>query len=77
MLFRSERSQLLGKLHNLEKKIIIGGENLLEKAEEQERLLEESAQELQERKQKETELTRALGEKDVSFFLLEYFSFTF
>ncbi|CAG0878873.1 unnamed protein product [Darwinula stevensoni] len=61
---QSERNQLLGKLHNLEKKIIIGGENLLEKAEEQERLLEESARELQERKQKETELTKAIGEKE-------------
>ena len=31
------------KLQALEKKIIVGGENLLEKAETQERLLDESA----------------------------------
>ena len=43
----------------------MGGENLLEKAEEQERLLEESAKELQERKSKEEQLRKALHEKEV------------
>ena len=46
--------------------LIVGGENLLEKAEERERLLEESAKELQERKSKEEELRKALEEKEVS-----------
>ena len=35
------------KLAALERKIIVGGENLLDKAEEQERLLEESAKDLE------------------------------
>jgi phage-related minor tail protein len=43
----------------------VGGENLLEKAEEQERLLEESAKELEERKQKEEQLRKQLEEKEV------------
>lgn len=45
--------------------MIIGGENLLEKAEEQARLLEESAKELEERKRKETQLKIALEQKQV------------
>ena len=49
----------------MEKKIIVGGENLLEKAEEQEKMLEESAKELDDRKQKEVELRQALQEKEV------------
>lgn len=53
------------KLAAVEKKIIVGGENLLEKAEEQEKLLEESAKELEERKEKEEELRKALEEKEV------------
>ena len=53
------------KLAALEKKIIVGGENLLEKAEEQERMLEESAKELEERLKKEEELKKALQEKEV------------
>ena len=44
----------------------MGGENLLEKAEEQERLLEESAKELEERKTKAEALHKALEEKEVS-----------
>lgn len=61
---QEEHDALVQKLQALEKKIIVGGENLLEKAEEQERLLEESAQELEERKQKEKELRQALEKKE-------------
>lgn len=61
---QSEHDQLVQKLQTLEKKIIVGGENLLEKAEEQERLLEESAQELDERRRNEAELRRALQQKE-------------
>jgi kinesin family protein 3/17 len=45
---------------------------MLEKAEEQERLLEESAKELQDRKGKEEELRKALEEKevDISMFVI-------
>ncbi|GAB6032934.1 Kinesin-like protein kif3a [Chamberlinius hualienensis] len=61
---QDEHDQLVQKLQALEKKIIIGGENLLEKAEEQERLLEESARELEERRKKEDELRLALQQKE-------------
>lgn len=61
---REEHESLMQKLHALEKKIIVGGENLLQKAEEQERLLEESARELEERKQKEAALREALELKE-------------
>merc|ERR1712008_136327 len=43
-----EHDTMRAKLAQLEKKIIVGGENLLEKAEEQERLLDENAKELEE-----------------------------
>ena len=65
MLLRSEQAALQQKLSQIEKKIIVGGENLLEKAEEQEKLLEESARELEERKQKAESLRKALEEKEV------------
>ena len=68
---RTEQEQLQQKLQVIEKKIIVGGENLLEKAEEQERLLAESAKELEQRKEKEGELKKALEEKEVSE-ILEY-----
>ncbi|XP_077518616.1 kinesin-like protein 64D [Amblyomma americanum] len=61
---REEHEGLMQKLHALEKKIIVGGENLLQKAEEQERLLEESARELEERKRKEAALREALEQKE-------------
>lgn len=62
--YQEEMDQLGQKLAAIEKKIIVGGENLLEKAEEQERLLEESACELEKRRQHEEELRRALKEKE-------------
>ncbi|XP_005105008.1 kinesin-like protein KIF3A isoform X2 [Aplysia californica] len=62
--YQDEQEQLKQKLTVIEKKIIVGGENLLEKAEEQERLLEESAKELEARKEKEEELKKALEEKE-------------
>lgn len=58
------------KLLQIEKKIIVGGENLLEKAEEQERLLEESAKELDRGTIKQMELRRQLEEKEVINLLL-------
>lgn len=63
---RSEVNFLKEKLENLEKKIIVGGENLLEKAEEQEKLLEASAQELEQRMTREEQLQRELEVKEVS-----------
>lgn len=49
---------------NLQKKILVGGENLLEKAEAQEHLLEVSAKELEERKNIEEKLKKAIEEKE-------------
>ena len=43
----------------------MGGENLLEKAEEQEKLLEQSAKELDERKDKYARLQKQVQEKEV------------
>jgi len=63
---RSEQEALQQKLAQIEKKIIVGGENLLEKAEEQEKLLDESAKELEERRQKAESLRKALEEKEVT-----------
>ncbi|XP_064610162.1 kinesin-like protein KIF3A isoform X2 [Liolophura sinensis] len=62
--YQEEQDHLSQKLAAIEKKIIVGGENLLEKAEEQERMLEESAKELEERKMREEELRKALEEKE-------------
>ena len=59
-----EHDTVKSKLMALEKKIIVGGENLLEKAEEQERLLDESAMELEDTIKKETELRKVLQEKE-------------
>lgn len=59
-----EQDELKQRLQVIEKRIIVGGENLLEKAEEQERLLEESAKELEERKRKAEQLHKALEEKE-------------
>lgn len=69
---REEQDQLTNKLAALEKKIIVGGENLLEKAEEQERMLEESAKELEARKVKEEALRKALQEKEVGMVQIQY-----
>lgn len=61
-------SVLKDKLDNLQKKILVGGENLLEKAEEQEKLLEASAKELEQRLTREEQLHQQLQEKEVSNF---------
>jgi kinesin family protein 3/17 len=64
-VLRGEQATLREKLHNLERKIHIGGENLLEKAELQEKLLAAAALELEERKKKEQLLKQALKQKEV------------
>ncbi|KAI0232495.1 Kinesin-like protein KIF3A [Lamellibrachia satsuma] len=61
---QEEQQQLAFKLATIEKKIIVGGVNLLEKAEEQERLLAESAKELEERNKKTEVLRKTLEEKE-------------
>ncbi|XP_066908565.1 kinesin-like protein KIF3A isoform X2 [Halyomorpha halys] len=59
-----ETLALKEKLESLEKKILVGGENLLEKAEVQEHLLEASAKELEERVKLENELRNQLAERE-------------
>uniref|UniRef100_UPI00358FEA2C kinesin-like protein KIF3A n=1 Tax=Myxine glutinosa TaxID=7769 RepID=UPI00358FEA2C len=61
---QQEHQALQEKLSALEKKVIVGGVDLLAKAEEQERLLEESNQELEERRQRAEKLRRELEEKE-------------
>lgn len=53
------------KLSSLQNKILVGGENLLEKAREQEALLESSAQELERRKASEKSLIESIQLKEV------------
>ncbi|MPC08093.1 Kinesin-like protein KIF3A [Portunus trituberculatus] len=66
-----EQEALKQRLQGLERKILVGGENLLEKAEEQERLLEESAKELEERRKHEEQLRRAITQKEAERIDLE------
>ncbi|XP_069163592.1 kinesin-like protein KIF3A isoform X2 [Procambarus clarkii] len=66
-----EQEALKQRLQGLERKILVGGENLLEKAEEQERLLEESAKELEERRKHEEQLRHAITQKEAERIDLE------
>ncbi|CAH2276986.1 kinesin KIF3A isoform X2 [Pelobates cultripes] len=61
---QQEHQSLLEKLSALEKKVIVGGVDLLAKAEEQEKLLEESNLELEERRKRAEKLRRELEEKE-------------
>ncbi|XP_075062105.1 kinesin-like protein KIF3A [Mixophyes fleayi] len=61
---QQEHQSLLEKLSALEKKVIVGGVDLLAKAEEQEKLLEESNHELEERRKRAEKLRRELLEKE-------------
>ncbi|KAE9418932.1 hypothetical protein Angca_002353, partial [Angiostrongylus cantonensis] len=60
---RGEHGVLLAKLSQIESRLIIGGENMLEKAEEQARLLEESNRELELSKTQESHLRDQLKKK--------------
>jgi len=59
-LAQSEQDQIRAKLQSLENKILVGGENLLEKAFNQEKLLEKSIEELEATNKKEQELQQTL-----------------
>uniref|UniRef100_A0A3P9IXF4 Kinesin-like protein KIF3A n=1 Tax=Oryzias latipes TaxID=8090 RepID=A0A3P9IXF4_ORYLA len=61
---QQEHQLLLEKLSTLEKKVIVGGVDLLAKAEEQEKLLEESNNELKERRRRAEQLHKELEEKE-------------
>uniref|UniRef100_H2ZL57 Kinesin-like protein KIF3A n=1 Tax=Ciona savignyi TaxID=51511 RepID=H2ZL57_CIOSA len=59
-----EHEQLQDRLRAIERKVIVGGVDLLAKAEEQEKLLEESNAELQERKTQEDQLRKKIEHKE-------------
>ncbi|XP_074529546.1 kinesin-like protein KIF3A isoform X2 [Halichoeres trimaculatus] len=61
---QQEHHLLREKLSALEKKVIVGGVDLLAKAEEQEKLLQESNNELEERRRRAEQLRRELEEKE-------------
>lgn len=61
---KTEQESLLTKLQTLENKILVGGENLLEKADEQEKLLEASIAQLEEATKNELELKESLQKKE-------------
>ncbi|KAJ1346091.1 Kinesin-like protein klp-20 [Parelaphostrongylus tenuis] len=60
---RAEHADLRAKLSQIESRLIIGGENMLEKAEEQARLLEESNRELELSRTQESHLRDQLKKK--------------
>lgn len=61
---KTEQEQLRSKLLTLENKILVGGENLLEKADAQEKLLESSIAQLEEAAKNELELKESLQKKE-------------
>lgn len=61
---KTEQETLLTKLQTLENKILVGGENLLEKADAQEKLLESSIAQLEEVAKNELELKESLQKKE-------------
>jgi len=63
--------ELVEKLKALEAKIIVGGENLIEKAELQEKLIAESEQELAARRAKEHELQQELEQRQAEILQME------
>lgn len=66
---REEQRSLNKKLEQIEKKIIVGGENLLEKAEAQAVLLEQSEKELEKQREKQKNLKQVITEKEVDTIL--------
>ena len=65
LVCRKDQEQLQERLKTIERKVIVGGVDLLKKAEEQEKLLEVSNTELQERKQQQEELRKQIQDKEV------------
>lgn len=61
---QTEQEQIRAKLLMVENKILVGGINLLEKADEQEKLLEQSLAELELREKNEKQLKESLQKKE-------------
>ncbi|CAH0756808.1 unnamed protein product [Diatraea saccharalis] len=63
---KKQQEELKEKLQRLESKVLVGGENLLDKADTQRRLLEQAASELEQRRLNELRLQQDLQKKEVS-----------
>ena len=64
-IFRKNKDDLQQKLRMLKSKLIVGGENLHDKALRQAKMLEESEQELEKRAKNEEQLRKELQQKEV------------
>ncbi|CAI5444741.1 unnamed protein product [Caenorhabditis angaria] len=63
---RAEHEKLRTKLNQMESKLIVGGENLLEKVEEQAKLLDENNREIEMSKSHEMKLRNQLEERNIA-----------
>ena len=61
---------LAEKLAQIERKIIVGGENLLEKAEAQAKLLEDNEKQLEKQRERQAQLKKIIDEKEVNIFFI-------
>ncbi|XP_026725612.1 kinesin-like protein KIF3A [Trichoplusia ni] len=68
---KKQQEELKDKLQRLESKVLVGGENLLDKADAQRRLLEQAARELELRKLNELRLQEDLQKKEAERLDLE------
>ncbi|XP_052745403.1 kinesin-like protein KIF3A isoform X2 [Bicyclus anynana] len=68
---KKQQEELKDKLQRLESKVLVGGENLLDKADSQRRLLEQAAKELELRKLNELRLQQDLQKKEAERLDLE------
>uniref|UniRef100_A0AC34QF45 Kinesin-like protein n=1 Tax=Panagrolaimus sp. JU765 TaxID=591449 RepID=A0AC34QF45_9BILA len=70
-LSKEEHEKLVAKLAKMENALIVGGENMLEKAEKQAQLLEESNRELEKAKSNENELRKRLETRQAEHLNIE------
>ncbi|CAF0841159.1 unnamed protein product [Brachionus calyciflorus] len=68
---QEEQRLISEKIEAFERKIIVGGENLLEKAEEQAKLLEDSERQLEKQREKQKQMKQKLDEKEEEKLQLE------
>lgn len=68
---KKQQEELKDKLQRLESKVLVGGENLLDKADAQRRLLEQAARELEQRRLNELRLQEDLQKKEAERLDLE------
>lgn len=63
----AEAKELMDKIQALENKMVLGGKNIVDHTNEQQKALEKSLAEIAERKRKEAEMRRKLEQEDESF----------